>query len=368
MALIPGPRVRVLWVTTGLGRGGAERLLVDTVTRLDRDRFDVSVAYVLPWKDALRPELEAAGIPVVCVGVGRPPYDPRWIARLTTLVRRGGWDIVHTHAPLPATVVRLAARSSTALLHTEHNTWPRYRQPTRALNALTIRRNRHVFAVSESVASSITRGDVEVLVQGLPPAADRDPDARAAARLLLGSSGERPVVGTVGNLVPKKDHRTLLDAVDRVARAGTPLDVAVIGGGPLHDELTELAAGSAANVRLLGSRDDVPALLPGLDLFVLSSRFEGLPIAMLEAMAAGVPVVATDVGGIPEVLAGERGGVLVPAADPAALASAISSLLGDDARRAALGAAARQRAGDFDLQHAIDRTAAVYDDLVATPC
>jgi glycosyltransferase involved in cell wall biosynthesis len=372
LALTRSVRVRVLWLTTGLGRGGAERLVVDTVTRLDHARFDLEVAYVLPWKNALQGELVAAGVPVTCVGRGRPPLDPRWVARLVSLLRRERWDIVHTHAPLPAVVARLAARSGTILLHTEHNTWLRYRRVTRLLNALTFRRNRHVFAVSESVASSITGWlgrngeDVEVLVQGLPRDGEPVGNGRHGALARLGLDGRRPIVGTVGNLVPKKDHATLLDAVELLAQDGVELEVVIVGGGPLEDELRTRAASSRASVHVLGSRDDVPELLPAFDLFVVSSRFEGLPIAMLEAMAAGVPVVATDVGGVPEVIAGERGGRLVAAASPASLADAIKDLLEDADARSRLSAAARTRAADFDLQHAIDRTAAVYDELMSS--
>lgn len=369
MALNDTCRLRVLWVTIGLGRGGTERLLVDTVTRFDASRYDVEVAYVLPWKDALVPELTAHGTRVTCVGTSRAPLDPRWILRLARLVRRGGWDVVHTQAPLPAVVARLARRRETALVHSEHNTWDRYRRWTRAANAATIGRNQHVFAVSAGVARSM-RGvrDVEVLVQGLPPARAPIAATRATALARLGLDGRRKVVGSVGNLVAKKDHATLLDAAELLADAADAPDVVIIGGGPLEDELRARAARGTGRVRVLGSRDDVTALLPALSVFVLSSRFEGLPIAMLEAMAAGVPVVATAVGGIPEVVREGVEGFLVPPADPVALADAIGKVLADDALGAVMGAAAAARAAQFDLRRAIDRTAAVYDEIGRRQC
>jgi glycosyltransferase involved in cell wall biosynthesis len=359
---------RVLWVTTGLGRGGTERLLVDTAARLDHADNDVTIAYVLPWKNALRLEAIDAGAEVTCVGVGRPPLDPRWIVRLVRLVRRERWDIVHTHAPLPAAVARLAARSATRVVHTEHNVWDRYRLPTRLLNAATWRRNDRVVAVSDGVAASIRprsrhRPEVEVVVQGIDSTQFRAGAAdRTEARHRMGVDDETIVIGTVGNLVGKKDHATLLHAAASMALP-RPIEVVIAGTGPLESELRALASELGVSVTLLGMRDDVPALLPGFDVFCLSSRFEGLPIALLEAMAAARPVVATAVGGVPQAITDGQDGLLVPAGDRAALASALTLVLEDRSLADRLGAAARDRSTMFGIDRAVTRTAAIYDEL-----
>jgi glycosyltransferase involved in cell wall biosynthesis len=355
---------RVLWVTTGLGRGGTERLLVDTAARLDRSATDVTIAYVLPWKDALRAEAVAAGADVTCVGVGRPPLDPRWIVRLARLVRRERWDVVHTHAPLPAVVARLAARSSSRVVHTEHNVWARYRAPVRFLNAMTWRRNDHVIAVSDSVAASISRRpDAEVVVQGIDASRfTTGDDDRAEARRRMGVAPDSIVVGTVGNLVGKKDHANLLRAVASM-QALRPVQVVIAGTGPLEDELRRLSSDLGVPVRLLGMRDDVPTLLHGFDVFCLSSQFEGLPIALLEAMATGRPVVATAVGGIPQAVTDGVDGLLVPPGDSGVLAAALTKVLDDPDLAGRLGAAARQRAQTFGIDAAVARTAAIYDEL-----
>jgi glycosyltransferase involved in cell wall biosynthesis len=143
----------------------------------------------------------------------------------------------------------------------------------------------------------------------------------------------------------------------------------LIGLGPLEADLKALAAQLGVGDRVLfpGSRDDVYRLLPALDVFALSSRFEGLPIALLEAMATGVAPVATRVGGIPEVITDGQDGLLVDPGDTSALAAALARVLGDDDLRARVGAAAMVRAGDFDLVHAVRRAEDAYRAAVAGP-
>jgi glycosyltransferase involved in cell wall biosynthesis len=151
-----GGPLRCLWFTKGLGRGGVERLLLDMFPLVDRDRFEVEVAYVLPWKDAYHGALEDAGATVWCLGSSRPG-DPRWVPALRHLIRRRSYDVVHTHAPVPAIAARLLSwgPSAPALVHTEHNMWDRYRHPTRLLNSATYHRNAAAVAVSDCVAGTI---------------------------------------------------------------------------------------------------------------------------------------------------------------------------------------------------------------------
>ena len=368
-------------LSKGLGRGGTERLLAGTVRHLDRERFEVEVAYLLPWKDAFVTEIEAAGVPVHCLDARRQS-SVGWLRRLRRLVREREIDLVHTHMPLPAAAARLALRGDRpAFVHTEHNMWGRYRLPTRLANRLTYGRNSGVIAVSDGVAGSILSPvPVEVVTHGIDVERLRpaEAEARATARAALGLAPDAPVVGTVGNFTAKKDQATLLAAAAMVAGDHPGLRLVLVGSGPLEDELRsraeELGLGEA--VLFAGSRDDVFELLPAFDLFALSSRFEGLPIALLEAMASGVPPVVTRVGGIPEVVtdggdaadaatAARADGVLVEPGDPEALATALGKLLADPVRRAELGARAAGRAAAFDLAHAVRRIEAVYGRALA---
>jgi glycosyltransferase involved in cell wall biosynthesis len=142
----------VLILIKGLGRGGAEQLLVSGAPYLDRERHRYHFAYLLPWKDSLVAELEAAGLPVHCLdGAG----GAGWMGRLRSLVRRQGIDLVHAHSPVAAAGARLVAGRRTRVVYTEHNLWSRYHPATYAANLASFPRNDHVFAVSEMVRRSV---------------------------------------------------------------------------------------------------------------------------------------------------------------------------------------------------------------------
>lgn len=364
-----GP-VRVLWLTKGLGWGGAERLLAACARHASRARWEIEVAYVLPWKSGLVPEIESLGIPVHCLGRERPKGP--WPVRLRRLIAERDYAIVHTHAPVPAVAARLLAGGRARLVHTEHNMWPRYRPTTRWANALTYRRNDAVIAVSKAVAGTIRppgrgiRVPLTVVIHGIEhpvPAL-----SRRAARSRLGVPEDGLVVGTVGNLTPKKDHRTLLDAVAVLPEASRPTLV-IVGTGPMDRDLRAHARslGLADSVIFAGLRQDVTEILPAFDVFALSSRHEGLPLALVEAMAAGVPVVATEVGGIPEIVTDGVEGILVRPGAPQALAVALAGLLADGQLRGRLAATGRERALTLDIATAQRQIEDVYTAVLATP-
>ncbi|MGH8900388.1 MAG: glycosyltransferase [Egibacteraceae bacterium] len=367
---------RVLWLAKGLGRGGAEQLLSLTAAQIDQARFEIEVAYLLAWKDALVPEFSACGIQTHCLGM-RHGADLSWVPRLRSLARRRQFDLVHTHSPYPAIAARVALGTGTLpLIHTEHNMWPQYRWPTYAANAATYGRNAAVLAVSNPVAESIrpprwmpwvTLPTVEVVHHGFDEhRVRRGPAARAKARRTLGLGEEELVVGTVGNLRAQKDHHSLLTAFGMLPDTGSPTRLVVVGTGPLEDELRRQVTrqGLVRQVLLTGSRDDVQEILPAFDVFVLSSVYEGLSIALLEAMAAGLPSVATCVGGIPEALTNGVDGLLVPPRDPAVLAAALGTLLRDEPLRHRLGAVATQSVRRFSIETAVRRMEALYEDVL----
>jgi glycosyltransferase involved in cell wall biosynthesis len=293
-------------------------------------------------------------------------------------VQERHYDLIHTHMPVPAVAARvLLSRTGPPLVHTEHNVWQRYRPVTRWANAATYGRNAAVIAVSASVAASITRARlpvmaghpaVTVVLHGIDRQRVEQGGSRSAARVALGAGEAQLVLGTVGNCTPKKDQRTLLRAHAALVRRGIDTRLVLIGSGPLEAQLRQQVAdlGTADKVLFAGSRDDVPRLLPGLDVFVLSSQAEGLPLALMEAMAAGLPCVSTAVGGVPEILTDDVDGRLVPPGNPDVLADVIAELAIDPGRRRRLGASAAVRAAAFDVEVAQRRIEAIYDRVLGT--
>jgi glycosyltransferase involved in cell wall biosynthesis len=251
--------------------------------------------------------------------------------------------------------------------------WSRYRKGTFWANALTYRLNDAVVAVSHAVADTITAGylpqrmrvsGVDVVHHGIDfTSVDRGPEARAKARENLCLPLDVPVIGTVGNLTEKKDHLSLIQAFGRLRDDWPNARLVIVGSGPLENKLRHSVrrAGLAGAVLFTGSRDDATSLLPAFDLFALSSRFEGLSIALVEALAAGVPAVCTRVGGVPEVLDGTGAGDMVPPQRPDLLAEAIGRLLREDERRAAMAKAAVARAAAFDVRDSVPQLESVYD-------
>jgi glycosyltransferase involved in cell wall biosynthesis len=364
--------IRVLWLTKGLGPGGAERLLVSSAAVADRERFDLQAAYLLPWKDHLVGELAALGVPAVCLD-GPREGDPRWIPRLRGLVRAARIDIVHIHSPLVAALARPALRAlrpgdRPALMGTEHNLWTSHHPATRWANRLTLPLEDVTIAVSEEVRNSMPprlARRTEVVIHGV------DVDAiaarrgeREAARAQLGVSADRLLVVTVANLRAQKDYPTMLQAARRMVDAGDAVEFLSVGQGPLAEslEVERDRLGLGERFRFLGYREDPVRVLIAADVFCLSSRFEGLPIALLEAMAAGLPVVVTAVGGVPAVIRDGQEGLLVPPGDPAALAAALGTLR-DPALRSRLAAAATERVQAFGIGRAEQRQQEIYQRL-----
>lgn len=361
------PRVLVLTKTTALG--GAERLLANALPWLDRDAFDYALA-AFDDHGPLAQACRAADVPFA-----RLPWpgvlDPRNVRALRRRLRRERVDLLHAHLPLVGAVARLAGRGlPTRLVYTEHNTPAGYHPASRWLNAATWPWQDAVVAVSERVRRGApapprrAAGRMEVIPNGV----DAERLLREAAAPPDGPLPEEPphafVALVPATLARRKGQDVLLRALVRLpAATPRPLRVWLAGDGPDQAALRRLAArlGLGARVRWLGRRRDVFPLMARADAVVLPSRTEGHPLALLEAMTLGRAVLATAVGGVPEVVADGRTGLLVPPEDPDALAAALARLLGAPALGARLGAAAaREARARFDVRPAVRRLEALY--------
>ena len=354
----------------GLGPGGAERLVVAAAAAHDPSQFDLEVVYLLPWKNHLVDELEALGIPCVCLDV-RDERDVRWVGRLRRRLMSNPVDVVHAHSPYVAAFARLAVRSlprrvRPQMVTTEHNPWTTFKVPTRALNALTAPLDDATFAVSEETGASMwpyVRRRTSVLVHGIDVRAARaELVARDDVRHELGIATGEFLVGTVANYHPKKDWPNLLRAAHLVADRGLPVRFCAVGQGPLEAEVHALHRELELEgvVTLTGYRADAVRLMAGCDCFVLASRWEGLPVAVMEACALELPIVATAVGGLRETFTDGVNALLVAPQRPDLLADAIERVASDDALRTRLADGSADRAKDFDVGRAVEQIEATY--------
>jgi glycosyltransferase involved in cell wall biosynthesis len=366
-------QVRVLWLTTGLGPGGAEQLLVTTARRRDRQRTAVRAAYLLPYKSALVAALEAEAVPVECLGY-RNVADPRWLGALRRSMVQDPVDILHAHNPVMAVGGRIVARSlprrlRPRLVVTDHNVWHGYKPASRWADGLTCRLDDARLTVSEAVRASLPapiQQRSHVVLQGIEVERVRaQRTERAAVRAELGLDPHAPVVGTVANLRAQKAYPDLLAAAAAVLERLPGARFVAVGQGPLEAEIRALHArwGLGDRFLLLGHRPDAVRVMAACDVFVLASHWEGLGVAVMEALALGLPVVATAVGGVPEVVEHGREGLLVPPCRPAELAKAIATLLTETETRQRMAEAAAQRGAELSIDSAVRRTEAMYHQL-----
>jgi glycosyltransferase involved in cell wall biosynthesis len=373
----PRRRLRILLLIKGLDAGGTEMLLSMMARGRDRRGFDYEAAYLLPWKHGLVKALEAEGVPVHCLDGGKE-WDLRWAGRLRRLVRDRGYDVVHVHSPYVAGVGRVALRSLPAsvrprVVYTEHLPWWGYVWPTRLLNQLTYRLDDKTMAVSGSVRDSVApplRRRVEVVTHGiLPEHVQQQLSARDDVRAELGIGRDELLVGTVAHLRRQKGYPVLLEAARRVIDLGLPVRFVAVGRGPEESEIHSIYHRLDLGERFLftGFRSDATRVMSAFDIFVLASWYEGLPVTVMEALTLGIPTVATNVGGTPEMITSGTEGLLVHPGRPDELATAIASLAGDPDLRREMRRAAVQRASSFDIEIARRKVEAIYRSVITSP-
>lgn len=361
-------KIRVLVLIKGLGIGGAEKLISEGARFWDRESFDYSVAYVLPWKDQLVGDLESQGIEVQMIG-GERGLTPPTLSRLRRLVRDEHIDLIHAHLPTMGIVARVV--SPVPVVYTEHNMADSYRPLTRTLNRMTYGRNAAATAVSGAVAGSIAGwpGDPAMVIPN-GVAVHVDPDGVAAARQELRLAESDLLVAHVGNIRPGKGHDVLIDAVTHLHERLPSVRFVSIGGEKYPGDLERvrgraIEAGLEDVLRFMGRRADALNFVAAADLFVNPSSVEGLPVAILEAMALGRPVVAAAAGGVPGIVKDGVTGILVEPNEPEALAGGIEKMLNDPYLAERLGQAAQDMVEkEYGLEPMVRATEDVYRRVV----
>jgi glycosyltransferase involved in cell wall biosynthesis len=360
-----------MYLVTSLDLGGAEQQVRLLAREFSQRGWHVEiVSMVAP--DRPEPMLDERGIEVSSLGMRRGLPDPRGLGRFLQLVRRRRPHIIHAqmvHANLLASVSHLFARDpvivTSARSLNEGSVW-RY-----AAYRLTNRLPDVISAVSQSVADELVRrravepGRVVVVPSGIDAAEHRrDRRARANVRRELALEN-RFVWLAAGRLVPAKAYDRLIEAYAEVRRDRPESVLLIAGDGPLESVLRSVVTERQLlpSIQLLGRRDDVPALMSAADAYVMSSDWEGLPMALLEAASGSLPMVATNVAGNSEIVVDGETGFLVPAGDPMALARGMMRVMRmTDAERSAVGEAARTHvAARFHLARVVDRWQAIYE-------
>jgi glycosyltransferase involved in cell wall biosynthesis len=375
-----GRPARVLHVLSGCTVGGCEQHVLSLLERLNRERFEPWLACFEAEPDEaapMLPKFRAAGVRTIDLRA-RKRTDPAALWRFGQLLRRGRFDIVHTHSfrtELGSVLWSRLPGLASIVVRTVHNVDEFYVSPRySALTRLSAHGLDRIVAISDAVAEYLRREAAlpdEKLVRihyGIDPSPFR-PDLPPPSRRPLGDPLRRPTLGMVARLAPQKGHRVLLDALPAIRSAFPDVYARLVG----HEELSTAAELHAYAVErgvddlvwFEGFRADVAQVMADLDVFVLPSLWEGFGLVLLEAMAAGRPVVASAVGPIPEIVVDGVTGLLVPPGDPAALAEAIVRLLGDPELAAALGRAGRARVErELRVDTMVARTESLYDELL----
>lgn len=384
-----GRRCGVATVITRLDIGGAQETAVLCASSLDAARFHSFLVAGPDLKnEAYELQLSGASVRLVAVptlhGSVRPLDDLRTVLHLWRLFRRERPDVVHTHSSKAGVLGRIAARASgvAATVHTIHG-WSFHtgtpavvRRPVILLERLLARHTTALVVVGEAdrqigLCEQIGSPSQYLLIRsGLDLDRFRlEPSSRAEARSVLGIGPSQPVVGTVGRLAPQKSPETFLTVARQLTDIRPDVRFVMVGDGPLRGSVEQQVQelGLEDVVTLVGDRRDVEKILPALDIFLLTSRWEGMPRAVVEAMAAGIPVVSAAVGSIPEIVLHEETGLLVSSGDVAGFTSAVMRMLAGSERTVRMAAAGRSLVDEFDAAKMVARHEELYSRLASQP-
>jgi glycosyltransferase involved in cell wall biosynthesis len=358
--------VRIVQLVENLEVGGLERLAVDLAIAQQQSGHQ-AIVYCLHEAGPLSGRLDAAGIPVVAFS--KPPgFSPGAVLRIARRLRIDRADVIHGHNPGVHHYAALAARLAgvPVAINTRHSAstskgLPYQERYFRWVKPLTS----HVVFVCDYVRRLLEPklqyppAKCSVILNGIPL------EGFLARPASPGSRQPRIRFGTIGRLVPAKGHSILIDAFSRISREAPGAELSIFGYGSLDAELAAQIArlGLEGRVRLEGRTDDSPGALAGLDVFILSSVNEGLPLVILEAMAAGLPILSTSVGGVPEVLPKESSW-LCPPGDAEALAAAMLQAARCRDLRERGETSRRGAAANYGLEHMVRRYEELYRRLL----
>lgn len=361
-------KIRVLEALATLRRAGAEQVAVSLACGLPPSRFETGVVTLYDaFPGGLDAVVEERGAPLWRLGKRRG-LDPRMWPRLGRVLRDFRPDVIHTHSYVLRYVLPAWAwERRGVVVHTVHNVAEKEVDALgRAVHRIAFRAGVRPVAVSGEVARSFRAvygfEPAAVIPNGVATARAVEPGAREAWRMAHGFAPDDLVVASVGRFDPQKNPLGLITAFARAAAGRPAMRLAMAGEGSLLETSRALARKLGARVSFPGLLERVPEMLSACDVFALASHWEGSPMAVIEAMAARLPVVATAVGGVPELVVDGVTGRLTPPGDAAALAAALADLVDDPEKRRRFGAAAGLRAARFGVGAMVESYAAFFEE------
>lgn len=376
-------KIKVLHLIETLGRGGAEGLITRALTNMDRNIFSPMVVYLFGESD-MKKELDNGGIPVICLGMKSAYNCWRALLNLYSIMKREKFDIVHTHLFFANLYGRLAAGTAGVpiIATTLHN--PDYTYEDNGRISYRIRRfidgysgrryNKIFFAVSNFVKQDFQKNfgfkNIEVLyncVDSTKFSALERPSINGK-RSEFGINDDETVILNIGRLHPQKDQKGIIEAFDIIHKRIQKCKLVIIGKGSMEEELKGevIRLGLKDNVIFLKDREDVPQIMHCCDIFVSFSAYEGFCISLVEAMASGMPIVASDIGTFREIIRDNFDGVMVKRRNIEGLSESIIALIKDRERSKFLGKNAQRRAAEmFNINDHVTNLQKFYQKLIA---
>ncbi|MDO6390240.1 glycosyltransferase [Pontibacter sp. BT731] len=372
-------KVKVLHLIKSLGRGGAEMLLPETLKVHDRDQFDFHFAYFLPWKDQMVPAIEEQGARAVCFKANNNLQMFQRVGDISRYVKEHQIDVIHSHLPWAGVIARLVGKKTgVPVVYTEHNKWERYNKITYWLNKFSFGWQNAAVAVSDDVQKSIRKNAGTKFRELALPAMqgtringkaqqpyllnilngvntvhfDRDEQAGLQIRQQLGIPINAHVIGTVSVFRFQKRLDVWMEIAAAILKRIPEAHFILVGDGPLKEELLakRKALGIEERLHMPGLKTDVKPYFSMMDIYMMSSIFEGLPIALLEAMSCSCAVISTKAGGVGEVVEHGKSGLLCEVDNYTKLIDYGVQLIQNQEQCVALAAGARKRVqADFSI-------------------